>query len=303
MAGVFLLGVLITGYKFLDAKELGLIFDRLHWWTMIPLLALPISFLWLKAERFTDLFEISGAPVDDSKVRKITKASYVSAQLATLLPGGYVARIALMESSLQRGAKAVLPTLIEKVLDLALLFLVGFVASCLYPQTQVLAAASALCLSLLLFFAASKGLRTRVRLLMTRIGSKFVKASLVREALDARKPSLGLALSLSVQTVGVLLIELAILWGAFAALDLQVSPLILLLAYGVADLVGRIAPTPGGFGVTELGMVALLHNLAGMNPNEAAAATFLFRFLLFLVPAIYGSLCYLFVWIPAHRSN
>lgn len=35
-----------------------------------------------------------------------------------------------------------------------------------------------------------------------------------------------------------------------------------------------------------------------MDINHAAAATFLFRILLFLMPALYGSLSYLFIWSP-----
>ena len=101
------------------------------------------------------------------------------------------------------------------------------------------------------------------------------------------------------------MIELAVLWGSFAALGLKVAPLVALMAYALSDFLGRIAPTPGGFGLTEVGMVALLHSFDGLDINQAAAATFLFRFLLFLLPAIYGSLCYVTLWMPltGRREN
>jgi uncharacterized protein (TIRG00374 family) len=298
MALVIVTGMVITGFKFLDAREIGLIFSRLSWWSLVPLLALPVGYLWLKAERYTDLFEVSQAPVTDPEVRRITMASYASAQAATLLPGGYVARIGLMEASLKRGAQAVLPTLLEKVLDLALLLAVGLVACYSFPETQGLAGGIIVTLTVLIAFAVSPGIRRKTRHLAIGLVSKFVKKSVVKAALSGRVPDNPMLIKLAFQTVLVLLSELTILWACFSALGLRADPVVLVLAYGVADVIGRIAPTPGGFGLTEVGMVAFLHQLDGMGTNEAAAATFLFRFLLFLVPAVYGTICYLFLWKP-----
>ena len=94
------------------------------------------------------------------------------------------------------------------------------------------------------------------------------------------------------------MIELLILAGSFYALGLEANWVVVILSYAVADLIGRLAPTPGGIGFTEAGMVTFLHQFDGMGLNQAAAATFLFRFLLFVVPALYGSLVYYFLWAP-----
>jgi hypothetical protein len=45
-------------------------------------------------------------------------------------------------------------------------------------------------------------------------------------------------------------------------------------------------------------MVALLHGFSALTLNQAAAATFLFRGVLYLAPAIYGLLSYLALWVP-----
>ena len=297
MAAVFGLGLVVSGFKFLDAREVGLILKRLNWCAIPLLMVLPMSFLWLKAERFANFFEISGSPPTAGRERRLTVVSYVSAQLATLLPGGYVARVGLMEASLKRGARAVLPTLLEKVADLSLLAVVGLFACYQYPQTRPYAGTLLTIIAVVVVLAASRNVRERLRSLVAVLVSRFVKEETVRAALSGKKPSRPLALKLSLQTVGVLLIELTILWSSFAALGVQVHPLVMILAYAVADLVGRVAPTPGGFGLTEVGMVAFVHKFDAIDLNEAAAATFLFRFLLFLLPAFYGCLCYLLLWV------
>ena len=140
MIALFTLGLVITGFRFLDAKEVGLVFSQLKLWSIVPLLTLPVAFLWLKAERYADLFDLTPEPAHEPETRRLTMLSYASAQLATLLPGGYVARIALMEASLKRGAAAVLPTLMEKIVDLALLVLVGLYACYFFPETERYAA-------------------------------------------------------------------------------------------------------------------------------------------------------------------
>ena len=296
MALVFISGMLVSGFKFLDAREVTTIMARLNWWMVPPLLLLPLAFLLLKSERFTNLFNISGAPVSDPAVRRTTRISYISAQTATLLPGGYVARVGLMEASLKRGVKAVLPTLLEKILDLGLLLLVGLYACYHFPETSDFATLTVGAMLVLLIGAFAPVVRTKLKNLLALAVSRFGGEKLVRAALSGTPPTGSLATLLAVQTVGVLLIELTILWGSFTSLGISASPEVILLAYAVADVIGRIAPTPGGFGLTEVGMVAFLHRFDGMDVNEAAAATFLFRFLLFLVPALYGGLCYLFIW-------
>lgn len=297
MAAVFMLGLVVAGYKFLDAKEVATILARLELWTVPFLFALPVIYLWLKSTRYADLFGFSGITFNSAD-RRMTEVSYASAQMATLIPGGYVARIGLMESSLGLGTKAVIPTLLEKFFDITLLMVVGLYACSYIPGTGHLAGGLVGVLALIAFVSSSKTVRGALGEKVIRLLSKLGAERLVRAALEGENPGRAVGLKIVAQTVAVLVSEIAILWIAFQALDLTVSPVALVLAYAVADVVGRIAPTPGGVGLTELGMVALLHNVDGMDINHAAASTFLFRILIYLLPALVGGLSYLFVWTP-----
>lgn len=303
MAAVFIVGMVLSGYKFLDAQEVGLVLLRLKRWMLPVLLLLPIAYLWLKASRYAQLFGYSGVVFEDADDSRMTKVSYASAQMATLLPGGYVARIGLMESSLGLGAKAVIPTLAEKFFDITLLMLVGLFACSSIPGTEHFAGSLTAVLAIIVLISTSRTMRSllseKVLGLLQRLGASKV----VRAALEGQNPGPVVNLKIAAMTVLVLCSELGILWASFFALDLDVSPVALVLAYAVADVVGRIAPTPGGVGLTEMGMVALLARVDGMSINHAAAATFLFRILLFLLPALYGSLSYLFIWTPMSQAR
>ena len=303
MACVFLVGMAVYGFKFLDAREVALILARFKPVALPLLVIFPAAFLWLKATRYATLFSVSGDPIEDTLAKRLTKTSYAAAQLATLLPGGYVARIGLMERSLKWGARAVIPTLLEKGLDLGLLGLVGLLTCWLYPETRVWGGLFLGLLVVSVSVFASRTIRNKCREVLTSLATRLAKKSLVTEALRGRRPSRRTMTVIALQTVAVLSLELLILWFSFAALGLYPTLVVVVMGYAVADIVGRVAPTPGGFGVTEVGMVSLIHHLGEVGLNEAAAATFLFRFLLFLLPALYGSLCYLFLWAPLIRAG
>lgn len=302
MALVFAIGLLVTGTKFLDAKEIGLILDRLEWWAVAPLLMLPIAYLWLKSARFADMFALSGPSLEPRQKRRTVMSCYASAQMATLLPGGYVARIGLVQSALGKGTQAVMPTLLEKLIDITLLLIAGLYACCLHPGMESLAAMLLTILVLLTLLCASSTIRAQIRDCVIFVVSKVGGRDLIEQALKLNKPRPGLAAKLGIQSLMVLLCELTILVGCFLALGLRADLVVVILAYAVADVLGRVAPTPGGFGLTEVGMVAFLHNFDGMALNEAAAVTFLFRFLLFLLPAFYGCLCYLY-FLPSVEGS
>ena len=121
---------------------------------------------------------------------------------------------------------------------------------------------------------------------------KLCRKKLVQEALSFHRPTGPILVALSVQTAAVLCLEFLLLWVSFAALGLQVNPLLLVIAYCASDIIGRLAPTPGGVGFTELGMVTLISSFSLLGLEQAAAAVFLFRAALFLLPAFYGACCY-----------
>ena len=246
MGLVFAVGLVVTGFKFLDAREVGAIMSRLRLWTVPILLGLPLGFLWLKSLRFVDLFQITGRPVVEPSARWLARLSYISAQLATLLPGGYVARVGLMESSLKMGTRAVLPTLVEKILDLTLLGLLGLMTCLLFPETEQYAAIFLALVSVTALLGASETVRHRLQKSVTWVVSKVAHKTLVRAAFNGRFPHRRLAAKFVLQTLGVLAIELTTLWMSFYALGVPAPLLVVVLGYAVADLIGRVAPLPGG---------------------------------------------------------
>ena len=297
MGILFLAGLWMAGRKFLDARELKLVFAQLNYWYGPLLLALPLLYLGLKSLRYADLFCVSG-PALRRNERKSTIVSYLAAQMVTLLPGGYVARIGLVEASAGLGTRAVLPTLLEKAIDLFALLLLGLGTSYLFPETRHYSAMLGVIIAAVLAATTSSRFRSTVKQSLLWLADRFGKQDLARQALTGQRPNWGQVWELVFKTAAVVTLELFALWLAFHALGLDANPLLLIMAYCTADLIGRLAPTPDGFGFTEVGMVALLHSFSTLTLNQAAAATFLFRGTIYLAPAIYGLFSYLFLWIP-----
>ena len=183
----FLTGLWLAGRKFLDARELKLVFDQLNFWYVPLLLGLPLCYLCLKSIRYADLFCLSGPPLGKED-RKATSVSYMAAQMVTLLPGGYVARIGLVEASSGLGARAVLPTLLEKGTDLFVLLSLGLGTSYLFPQTRHYSAMLGLIIAAVLAAAASSKFRGTLKHVLQRLASKFGKEETARRALAGRNP-------------------------------------------------------------------------------------------------------------------
>lgn len=302
MGILFLAGLWMAGRKFLDARELKLVFAQLDYWYGPLLLALPLLYLGIKSLRYADLFCVSGPTLRQSE-RKSTIVSYLAAQMVTLLPGGYVARIGLVEASAGLGTRAVLPTLLEKGIDLFALLLLGLGTSYLFPETRHYSAMLGVIIAAVLAAATSSRFRSSAKQSLLWLADRFGKQDLARQALTGTRPSWEQISELLFKTATVVSLELFALWLAFRALGLEANPLLLIMAYCTADLIGRLAPTPGGFGFTEVGMVALLHSFSALTLNQAAAGTFLFRGILYLAPAIYGVLSYLFLWVPMTATS
>ena len=297
MGILFLAGLWMAGRKFLDARELKLVFAQLNYGYVPLLLALPLLYLGLKSLRYADLFCVSGPSLRQEE-RKSTIVSYLAAQMVTLLPGGYVARIGLVEASAGLGTRAVLPTLLEKGIDLFALLLLGLGTSYLFPETRHYSAMLGVIIAAVLAAATSSRFRSSLKQSLLWLADRFGKQDLARQALTGKRPGWEQISELICKTAAVITLELFALWLAFHALGLEANPLLLVMAYCTADLIGRLAPTPGGFGFTEVGMVALLSSFSALTLNQAAAATFLFRGIMYLAPAIYGLLSYLFLWVP-----
>ena len=84
--------------------------------------------------------------------------------------------------------------------------------------------------------------------------------------------------------------DLLALYFLFLAANQPISPRILLIGYGLPQLLGKAAfVIPGGVGVVEGTMISLYQQLGVSNP-VAVVVVLSYRFLTFLLPAIIGFL-------------
>ncbi len=72
----------------------------------------------------------------------------------------------------------------------------------------------------------------------------------------------------------------------------RVSPLLVILAYAVAQILSIVPITPGGIGIVEVGLVGAL-GLAGVEAGPALLATLAYRLMAFWLPLPAGLVAYL----------
>ena len=96
--------------------------------------------------------------------------------------------------------------------------------------------------------------------------------------------------------------DVAVFWVTFWALGQPVNPAPILIAYGVATLVGFAMVTPGGAGAYEAIMVAFLA-IAGLGQGEAIAGIVLARVILLMSTIGFGYLFYQHALIKYGRRN
>ncbi len=85
------------------------------------------------------------------------------------------------------------------------------------------------------------------------------------------------------------ILDVVVLATGFAIVALPVPWRALLFAYAVAQIVGALAPVPGGIGFVEGGMIGAL-TLAGTPPGDAVVATVIYRLVTTFGMAGIGSL-------------
>jgi uncharacterized protein (TIRG00374 family) len=87
------------------------------------------------------------------------------------------------------------------------------------------------------------------------------------------------------------MLDVALIWIAFAALGYPLDPALLFIAFGIASIAGALSVTPGGAGVYEAVMVAFLAT-SGVSPEVAIAGTLLARVTLLAGTILFGYVFY-----------
>jgi uncharacterized protein (TIRG00374 family) len=72
-----------------------------------------------------------------------------------------------------------------------------------------------------------------------------------------------------------------------------------LVSFALVRVVIALSPIPGGTGLAELGLIALLEK-AGVPTIDATGATLLYRFLTWFLPMIVGTVCW---WRYSHQRQ
>ncbi len=90
------------------------------------------------------------------------------------------------------------------------------------------------------------------------------------------------------------LLDATALWIFLAAFDVNVDPVVVLVAFAMANVVAVLPLTPGGLGVTELALVAVLTHF-GAPPVQTALGVAAYRVFNYWVPIPGSALSYLSV--------
>ena len=93
-------------------------------------------------------------------------------------------------------------------------------------------------------------------------------------------------------STGRLAFDFGTLLACVRATGVKPNPSLILLAYAVAGLLALIPITPGGLGIVEAGLSALLI-LAGVPGVDAVVATLAYRIISYWLPILVGPFAYL----------
>lgn len=235
-----------------------------------------------------------------SSVGLVARSSLVSGALGRVLPGGTATAAAVQYRMLARagvpgaaiGLGLMAGTLLQLAALCALPLLAGPAVALGLTVPTTLATTAAISAGLLISMLVLTGLVLRSDRVLSAAGRGIaaVRRRLAREALTGQD----LAARLIAQrddvvqllgrrwkgalgvTAGRWLLDYLTLQAALAAIGVDVSLALTLIAYAAAQLLAQVPITPGGLGVVEAGLTASLA-VAGASAGEAAIATLAYR--------------------------
>lgn len=260
----------------------------------LPLiLSLTAAYLALKGLRFVVLMR----PVTRLRDSVVFRA-FVAGQAAALLPGGVAARAGMLAQAGEALGHTVAPVALSSILDQVIFLLGAGLAAFDWPAARVPAAlvvGAALAVGGLLLVGGVRHALDRFlghaanRLALTGPWSDF-RGSLPR---ILTWPRLALALALTAVPFFLRVVTLAL---CLDGVGFSQPYALLFLAYTLPTMLGRLAPMPGGVGVTEAGMVGFLVAVSGMPADAAAAAVAVFRVTTVFFEALLGAIVYFLAW-------
>jgi uncharacterized protein (TIRG00374 family) len=295
-----LAGVVWAGVKTINGDEFTKALHEFQWWALPIVCLLGMGSVLIKAWRFASLLnevkEIS---------RKVAMKAYVAGQAMTLLPGGIAARSGLLKQVDFKVEESSPAVALSSITDQIAFILCGIISALWFEQARKPVLVFLGILTLLGILLGIEATRTWLVKAIEWILEKFNAKDKWRGFVDG----MGETMSVRVIFFGVVnsLMSFALLVTALGlcmyAVGHQVSPMVLLLAYVVPTMVGRISAMPGGVGLTEVGMVGVLDSVPNVRLDEAAAAVLVFRVGTVLFTALVGAIVYWTSWRKAAKRG
>jgi uncharacterized membrane protein YbhN (UPF0104 family) len=288
-----LAGLVLACVKYIDGRE---VLDRLAAFPALDgsgVLLLSALYLYIGALWFGMALQPLAPEVPFGTVVR----AYLAGQPATLLPGGIAVRIGLMAEAGARARNSSAAVVLNTTLDMLSFLLLALLSTLWFEAARkpaLMLLGSALLCTILLLIAP---LRHWAYHLAHGLLERFNKAESWEGFIRAFHkmatwPILGGGLAMTLFTK---LLLLGILALCLHGLDLYASLPVLIVATVIPTMIGRVLPTPGGIGPTEIGMVAVLQQSAGIELNAATAAVSIYRLSTILFQALLGALIY-FAW-------
>jgi uncharacterized protein (TIRG00374 family) len=286
-------GVVWAGFKTINGAELQKALDGFNWWFMPLVCLLGLSSVVVKAWRFASLLkQVHDLP------RSIAMKAYIAGQSMTLLPGGIAARSGLLQQVGVKVEESSPAVAMSSISDQIGFILAASVSALWFESARKPVLVFLAVLAVIGIVLGIEATRTWLLRAIEAILGRFNLKDKWHGFLEA----MGKTMDLPTLAMGVFnaLISFTLLvaglWLCMKGVGQSIHPLALLLAYTVPTMVGRISAMPGGFGLTEVGMVGVLDHLPGVRLDQAVAAVLVFRVSTILFTALAGGILYWTGW-------
>jgi uncharacterized protein (TIRG00374 family) len=282
-----------AGAKFLTAQEVFSAMRRFDWGFAAPILGASSLYLVFSVLRFATLLR----PVTGMPLWALARG-YLGAQPASAIPGGVAFRAAIFRRVGIPAASTSVPILLSSALDQLVMVLITVVAALWFRQARHAALTSISLLGvaavLLLVPFTRRAIGRAVGALLHRIGWWQHWEQFTESLSTISTPST--LLPAFIWTVAAYAAAALEFWLCLSGIGVKLPFWSALLSYTLPSVAGRVLLTPGGIGVTDGGMIGLLHALGGITVNTAAAGAALFRVSDSLYQWLVGLICYVAFW-------
>lgn len=292
--GLVLAGLVLAGAKYLSGQKVLEALLRFDYKFFPLMLALSAGYYLLKAWRFVLFFR----PINGELNWRVIFKAYLAGQAAALLPAGPTARAGLLKQVDVSLGKGSIPVIFSGATDQLVLIIGALVAALWFDRGRTPAfilMGVVLGLALLLIVPPTRRWLIRKidwvaeKLNIAEQWQNFVKA--VPEVLNPLTVSMTVAITVAAFALHIIAFDLSI-----RGVGTNLPYTTVMLVYILPTVLGRLSGMPGGFGVTEAGMVGFLTSVSDIGPDPAFAATALFRIATIVFTAVIGGIVYFFIW-------